>query len=129
MSEEKRSRKLHWSRVIRFKDGKDIETLCESVNAHNEWIKEHDVDESEITSEQDREQLDLLAHAIDEGGLFDDEFNRYELCMKQDGYGSDHWKSAAKNGLVNVIPHCSNNSFFHHVKCSFCDFDLRTDSR
>src|SRR5262245_6261226 len=120
--------KLKWAKVVKFSDREGFDNFNKSIDAHNDWIQQHDVQESEITSEKTREELHLLEHAIDEGALFDDEFNRYELCMKYDGYAGDHWRVAAKNGLVNVIPHCSDNSYFHHIKCAFCVFSLKTDS-
>jgi Zinc finger, C3HC4 type (RING finger) len=75
---------------------------------------------------EDKIGLFITEKAIDYGDLFHDELFRHELSMKGCGYNSVHSKQTARQGLVNLIPHCSDSNDFFHFKCVYCNFETKT---
>jgi Zinc finger, C3HC4 type (RING finger) len=86
-------------------------------------LSRYAVSENKLSKTQKRE-LKLLKHAIERGRLFDDEYNRFGLTCKNEGYWDKHSKQMCRDGIVNVIPHIPLTSLYHRFRCAFCNFEL-----
>ena len=75
--------------------------------------------------------MELLENCIDGGELLKDEYFRLHLTLISNSLQliqseNKHAEDCAKAGLVNLIPHCSNNTVLYKFGCIFCTFKAQS---